>query len=173
MYGVNYLKQKVEVLKIDGEEDVTLMIREGTPDSVSDNLPKEYLIDDLRITMCDDEEYGPQAWDPYFPVMHYNVARISDGARIGDLDIDYDYKSKTINIDVVGIEDEERGKGYGVELYSAVMDIMMPDGTMPREAGFSFITEDHSMEAERVWRALEKRGLAANMGGRAYMWVGQ
>ena len=148
-----------------------LRIRAGTPDKLAEDLPELYETTDLFIKMTDDEELGREAWDPRIPTLWYDVYT-KDGHFIADCGVDYDYESKTISIDTVQIYGEDnRGKGYGVQLYTAIIDqLRLPDGRTPEEAGFVFMTDgSHSPEAEHVWQSLERRGLAQNVGGRAYV----
>ncbi len=166
----------IESIPATASSEVSLRVRPGTPDRVSIDVPREYTTTDLIIRLCDDDEFGPQAWDPHFPVMHYSAYLTSSDEPIADLDIDYNYETSTMSVDMVGIYDDKHiGKGYGIQMYMTVPTMALPDGRLPHEAGFTFITEAHSQEAERVWRALARRGLATSVGsnewnGNAYIW---
>ena len=63
----------------------------------------------------------------------------------------------------------------GIRWFRPCITMVLPGGRTPVEAGFTFITEAHSPETERVWRALARRGLATNVGeshwgGNSYIW---
>lgn len=137
------------------------------PDHLADDIPFEYETDNLLIRLCDDEEFGPESWSPQNPIMHYAIyTRKREKSRwIAELDIRYEYRRKAMEVAYVRINDlDSLGQGYGIEMYSMVPEMSLPDGRKPEEAGFVFVTEHHSMAAERVWRGLAKRGLAMSVG---------
>lgn len=158
---------------VDGESLTPLP--DGVPEVLPDDLPREYETDRLLIKATEEETLRFEDWFPECPSLWYEVFTKDDGRYIADLGIYYDYASKLIFIDNIGIVSEREkgdfGKGYGLEMYMAVPTMALPDGRYPEEAGFTFATEHHSDEAERVWQSLERRGLVENVGARAYMWT--
>lgn len=137
------------------------------PNRLADDIPHEYQTDNLLIRLCDDEEFGPESWSPRNPIMHYAAytRKVEKSRWIAELDIRYDYENKAMEIAFVHINDPgSLGRGYGIEMYSMVPEMALPDGRSPEEAGFVFVSEVHSMAAERVWRGLARRGLAMSVG---------
>lgn len=145
--------------------------QDHAPKTLAESIPLTYSTRDLTLVRDTSDEYGPGGYCPDDPILWYDIIQNNDGRKIGDFGVFYDYPSSVIKMDTICIYDgSDRGKGYGIQVYCALPHMLMPDGKLPSEAGFSYITERHSDDAERVWGELERRGLATNMGGRAYMW---
>jgi hypothetical protein len=89
-----------------------------------------------------------------------------DDTILGSLTVNYRHADKTCSIANVRILEASRGKGYGVRIYNAIADLPMPGGQTPRETGASFESSaSHTLQAERVWESLARRGLAQVIGG--------
>ncbi|MBP6038185.1 MAG: hypothetical protein KA604_02490 [Candidatus Saccharimonas sp.] len=95
--------------------------------------------------------------------------RITDGDKyIGTVSITYDHSAKRCTIANITIADRERSKGYGIKIYSAVPFLPGPSGTSILDSGYTFESSvGHTIQAERVWRGLAKRGLASEVGSDA------
>ncbi|MGB4767756.1 MAG: hypothetical protein WBP22_00705 [Candidatus Saccharimonas sp.] len=170
---MNAIMSKIDEYSV--TDDTLLEVPDGVPETLPEDLPREYETERLRLVATETDTLGFEDWIPECPSLWWDVYSKEDGEQIGDLGVYYDYASKLIWVDNVSIltrEGNDLNKGYGVEMYKAIPTMLLPDGRTPEEAGFVFVTDEHSPEAERVWQSLERRGLVQNVGARAYMWTG-
>ena len=112
-------------------------------------------------------------WIPEEAVLYWQayLRGKEDNSPIADLEVLYDYRLKRIKIGNVAITSpEHRLRGYGREIYEAIPGMTLPSGESFEDSDFEFVTEEHSDDAERLWRRLEQCGQAEKIEG-GYRWV--
>lgn len=121
----------------------------------------------LQTTPLEEMKYPPIDNVKYFDVHKGDT----EGPVIGTFNIQY-FPTVGARVLDVFLEQEERRKGFGVEMYRAVPFLPLPfrGGGSFRERKLRFMSgERDSDHAINVWRSLEKQRFAHKIGNRAYV----
>lgn len=78
---------------------------------------------------------------------------------IGDFNLKYDYEKSVIGVDAIYLRDY-LSRGIGKALYLSTLELPLPSGESPREAGFYLESSHQSDRARRVWEGLVRKGIA-------------